>query len=145
MGYSEEFRQLRPHLRGVPVSGLAPADDEVERTGRPQRLTDRVTGGEHVGSGKLPVGNQYRVVDAHHVSLAQNLLRLRRPHGERGHFGSELFLEPERRLQRVEVVRVEFRLNAVTFQRAGNRIDLHLRGSRHLLDADCNLHPLIPV
>jgi len=137
---AEELRQLGADLRGVAVGGLFAADDQIDVARDAHALRKRVRSRQHVGPAEAAVREHDAAVGAHHERLADHRLRLRRPHGERGHRRAVLLLEPQRGFERVEVEGVHLRLHAVPFEHAGLLVDFDLRRAGHLLDADQNIH-----
>ena len=108
VGDAEKFGQFGADLRSVAVGGLAAADHHVELADRPDSLRQRVTGREHIRPPEPPVREEHRMVHPHHERLTQHRLGLRRPHGQCRDFGAQRMLEPQRGLQRVKIVRIEF-------------------------------------
>jgi hypothetical protein len=79
-------------------------------------------------------------VGAEADALAQRFLRLRRAHAQHRHAAAELVLQAQRLFEREQVVRVDDRRHALAHDGVGDRVHADLRGVRHLLDADDDVH-----
>ncbi|MPN40335.1 hypothetical protein SDC9_187871 [bioreactor metagenome] len=76
----------RAHLGGVPVGGLLSAKDQVKIPHAADGLGEGIAGGQHVRAGKFPAREQNAGIRSHGHGGAQDLLGLRRAHGQSGDF-----------------------------------------------------------
>ena len=139
LGDVKLLRDLRTHLGGVAVDGLAAGDDQVEADFT-QCGGEDGGGGIGVGAAELPGGEEVRLVRAHGQRLPQGDVRLGRTHTDDGHRSAHLLPELERGLQAGLVVMVDDGGNALADEGIGLRVQLHLGGIGDLLDTNNNLH-----
>ena len=130
---------LRAHLGGVAVDGLASGDDEVivelaEGGG------NGVGSGESVGAAELAVAEPDGAVHPHGVSLAEDSFGLRRSHGDDRHVGAVFIFETQGELQASLVVGIHDGGHAVANERSFYGVKLDFSGVRHLLDTYYYIH-----
>ena len=138
---------LGTDLRRVAVSCLLAADYQVVRPRLGNALREREAGHQHVRPAERAVGEDDALVDTHHKRLPHDALALRRSHREHGDLSvlPRLCLDPQRRLQRIEVERIHLSGDTVALKRPGRLVNLNLRGARHLLYANEYLHLLASI
>ena len=72
-GTVEQLGQLRAHLAGLPVDRVPAEQDQIERTGGPQRAGERPRRGQRVGPGERGVAEVQARVGAPGDRLAQDV------------------------------------------------------------------------
>ena len=144
LGHAQLLGNLRAYLCGVAVDGLTAGDDQIEPD-LLQRRGDDGGGGIGVGAAELTGGQQIGLIRAHGQRFPQSHIRLGRAHAHHGNGAAHLLAQPQRGLQTGLVVMVDDAGHALADQGVGLGIQLYLGGIGNLLDANNDLHMLLPL
>ncbi len=106
---AEFFRQLRPHLGRVSVNRLPSAQHNIHRAEVFDAATENIARRQCVAGRRPPVSNQHRPIRPAAQSRPQHLAGAGQAHGHNGYRPAAAFLDGQRQLQGVEVLRIEYR------------------------------------
>jgi len=138
LGKVQPYSQTRSHLSGVPIDGVFTAEDQVHRPFLLELLdglSQDIGGGQGIGAGKGPVGEQYGPIRSHAQGFSKDRLCLRGSHGNSRYPTPQLLFELDRCFQGMGVKGVHNGGDPGPDQTAGLGIDAHFRGVRHLFYA----------
>ena len=102
------LRHLRPYLCRIAVNGLTTTQNHIGHAQFLNSSSQRITGGQCVGTCKSAVGQQIAPVGPTVQTLANHFGCTGRPHGDDGHGRTRIrIFQPQSLFQRIQVFRIE--------------------------------------
>ena len=113
MRNSQHLGHFRSNLSRVAVGRLLAAQNQIDVIDLTDSRGDRIRGRQHVGPGKLPVGQQPALVGAQRERFLQHRFGGRRPHRDHMDLRTGFLSDLQRRFHRVQIIRIHLRFNTV--------------------------------
>ena len=144
MGKAQDLSHLRSDLSGITVNGLLAADDKVHILDLLHSRRKDTGGGKGIRAADGSVIDVNAEVSSQCICVQQNLLCVRRPHGQCNHFAAQLLPDLHALFNCKFIERIQNGGSLITNQSTGLRIDLDFHGVGYLFYTHNNFHCVQP-